>query len=223
MRGVVACPQPREGPEQERDRMVKEQIAARGVKDGRVLDAMRRVPRHLFVKPELVPVAYADRPLPIGEGQTISQPYIVGLMTEQLRPRREDLVLEVGTGSGYQAAVLSLLVAKVYSIELIPQLAETATARLKQLGYSNVEVRQGDGYKGWREHAPYDGIIVTAAPERIPEELFRQLRPGGRMLIPVGDYAWQELKIVEKDQNGRMQVRSIAPVAFVPMVPGKKD
>lgn len=223
MLAILACPPAHEGSEQERDRMVKEQIAARGVKDGRVLDAMRRVPRHLFVKPELVPVAYADRPLPIGEGQTISQPYIVGLMTEQLRPRREDLVLEVGTGSGYQAAVLSLLVAKVYSIELIPQLAETATARLKQLGYSNVEVRQGDGYKGWPEHAPYDGIIVTAAPERIPEELFRQLRPGGRMLIPVGDYGWQELKIVEKDPGGAMHVRSIAPVAFVPMVPGKKD
>lgn len=201
-----------------RDRMVREQIEARGVKDPRVLEAMRAVPRHEFVPPVAEPQAYEDHPLPIGKGQTISQPYIVALMTELLAPQKEDRVLEVGTGSGYQAAVLSGLVKQVYTIELIEELAASARQRLRRLGYKNVEVRRGDGYAGWPEQAPFDKIIVTAAPESVPPALEAQLKPGGRLVIPAGPRFGQELLVVEKDLRGRMKSRSVIPVMFVPMV-----
>ena len=201
--------------------MVRDQVAARGVRDRRVLDAMRSVERHRFVPPDLGRRAYEDTPLPIGHGQTISQPYIVGFMTEQLQPRRGDVVLEIGAGSGYQAAVLSRLVKQVYTIELVPELARTAEERLRMLGYENVVVRQGDGYAGWPEHAPFDRIMVTAAPKEIPPALIEQLKPGGRMVIPTGPKFNQELRVVEKDAQGRVKVRSVLPVSFVPMVPAK--
>lgn len=220
--GARACPPADQTPEQARQRMVREQIEARDVTDPQVLAAMRKVPRHLFMHPSLAARAYDDSPLPIEAGQTISQPYIVAFMTEQLRPRKEHVALEIGTGSGYQAAVLSLLVSRVYSIELVPELARSAAERLKRLGYNNVEVRQGDGYQGWPEHAPYDLIIVTAAPEAIPGALVEQLKPGGRMVIPTGKMGSQELRVVDKDKEGRIKVRSVLPVSFVPMVPGQK-
>ncbi len=201
-----------------RERMVREQIAERGVKEARVLEAMRRVPRHLFVHPSFEELAYADSPLPTQAGQTISQPYIVALMTEYARPAADHRVLEVGTGSGYQAAVLSLLVKQVYSIELLAPLAKEAAERLKRLGYNNVEVRQGDGWRGWAEHAPYDAILVTAAAPELPAELIRQLKPGGRMIIPTGGPGAQDLQIVEKDSKGGVRVRSTIPVRFVPLV-----
>ena len=201
-----------------RDRMVEVQIARRGVRDRHVLDAMRSVPREAFVEPGFEEFAYEDGPLPIGQGQTISQPYIVALMTELLEPKSGDVVLEVGTGSGYQAAVLAKLVARVYTIEIVPELAKSATLRLEQLGYRNVEVRLGDGYYGWREHGPYDGIIVTAAANAIPPPLIEQLRPGGRMLIPVGaPFSAQELIVLTKEANGKVSTRSVLPVAFVPL------
>jgi protein-L-isoaspartate(D-aspartate) O-methyltransferase len=219
---VQACAQRAEPPQEARERMVKQQIEERGVKDRRVLEAMRRVPRHLFVPPPLVPHAYDDTPLPTASGQTISQPYIVAFMTEQLRPEKSHVALEVGTGSGYQAAVLSLLVSKVYTIELLPELARTAAERLQKLGYRNVEVKQGDGYAGWPDHAPYDLIIVTAAPLEVPPALVQQLKPGGRLIIPVGPAGFQELQLATKDESGRLQVRSVLPVAFVPLIkPGK--
>ncbi len=159
-----------------------------------------------------------NRPLPIGHGQTISQPYIVALMTELLAPKAGDVVLEVGTGSGYQAAVLAELGARVYTIEIVPPLANSAALRLEQLGYSNVEVRLGDGYYGWPEHAPFDGIIVTAAANAIPPPLIEQLKPGGRMLIPVGaPFSAQELIVLVKDTKGKVSTRSVLPVAFVPL------
>ncbi len=220
--GAQACPPRDETPEQARARMVREQIEGRGVRDSRVLDAMRRVPRHLFVKPSLADRAYEDTPLPTMVGQTISQPYIVAFMTELLRPGKEHVALEVGTGSGYQAAVLSLLVAKVHSIEIVPELARSAAERLKKLGYLNVEVRDGDGYAGWPEAAPFDLILVTAAPEEIPQPLIDQLKPGGRMVIPTGLRDSQELRLVEKDAQGRVKVRSVIPVSFVPLVRGTR-
>ena len=196
--------------------MVERYVQARGVDDPRVLSAMREVPRHRFVPEPLRAKAYGDHSLPIGHGQTISQPYIVALMTELLELEPDDSVLEIGTGSGYQSAVLARLAGQVYSIEILPDLARAASERLKQLGYANVTVREGDGYGGWPEHAPFDGIIVTAAPERIPQPLLDQLAPGGRMVIPVGGF-FQELKVFEKDANGRVTERSILPVRFVPM------
>src|SRR5207237_854016 len=168
-----------------RARMVDTQIVARGVRDPRVLAAMRKVPRHLFVDPPEREQAYEDRPLPIAGSQTISQPYIVALMTELLQLSPKARVLEIGTGSGYQSAVLGEVSAEVYSIEILPDLARSASEKLRRLGYANVTVREGDGYRGWPEHAPFDGIIVTAAPERTPEPLLDQLAPGGRMVIPV--------------------------------------
>ncbi|WP_407354597.1 protein-L-isoaspartate(D-aspartate) O-methyltransferase [Luteimonas sp. R10] len=202
-------------------RMVDRQIEARGVRDPRVLEAMRTVPRHRFVPPERAAQAYRDHPLPIGHGQTISQPYIVAKMTELLQPERDDRVLEIGTGSGYQAAVLSRLVAEVYSIEIVEPLARRAETVLKELGYDDVTVRAGDGYAGWPEHAPFDAIIVTAAPERVPQALVEQLKPGGRMVIPVGPvHALQELRLIEKTENGALRDRRIAPVRFVPMTGG---
>ncbi len=197
--------------------MVAKQIAARGVKEDRVLQAMRDVPRHLFVPRERRGSAYGDYPLPIGYGQTISQPYIVALMTELLEPGKDHIALEVGTGSGYQAAVLSEIVKEVYTIEIIPPLGKAAEKRLKELAYENVSVRVGDGYYGWEEHAPFDCIIVTAASDHIPPPLIKQLERGGKMAIPVGHpFQVQHLMLVEKLDGGEVQTRSILPVRFVP-------
>jgi protein-L-isoaspartate(D-aspartate) O-methyltransferase len=188
----------------------------------RVIGAMEKVLRHRFVPPGQTGSAYENRPLPIGHGQTISQPYIVALMTELLEPKPEDVILEVGTGSGYQAAVLAELVARVHSIEIVPQLYESARSRLEQLGYRNVEVKLGDGYYGWPEHAPYDGIVVTAAANSIPPPLIDQLKPGGRMVIPVGaPFQMQDLILLRKDARGKVTTTSILPVAFVPLT-GKR-
>jgi protein-L-isoaspartate(D-aspartate) O-methyltransferase len=196
--------------------MVETQIMARGVRDPRVLAAMREVPRHLFVDPSESGGAYEDHPLPIGGNQTISQPYIVALMTELAKIGPRDKVLEIGTGSGYQSAVLSKLATEVYSIEIVPELARQSAERLRKLGYANVTVREGDGYRGWPEHAPFDAIIVTAAPDRIPQPLLDQLAAGGRLVIPVGSF-FQELKVLTKDRDGRISEKDIIPVRFVPM------
>jgi protein-L-isoaspartate(D-aspartate) O-methyltransferase len=198
--------------------MVREQIVRRGVGDARVLDAMLDVPRHLFVPPDMQDHAYDDSPLSIGHGQTISQPYIVALMTELVRPRASDRALEIGTGSGYQAAVLSRVVATVFTIEIVETLARSAEQRLKTLDYRNIVVRAGDGYAGWPEHAPFDVIVVTAAPDHVPQPLVEQLKPGGRMVIPVGSlYEGQDLELIEKDASGQISRRQIAPVRFVPL------
>jgi protein-L-isoaspartate(D-aspartate) O-methyltransferase len=203
----------------ERARMVEEQIAARGVKDPRVLEAFREVPRHLFVPEAHQRLAYADQPLPIGEGQTISQPYIVAYMTELLNLEPGDRVLEVGTGSAYQAAIASQLADSVFTVEIIPGLAASAAERLRRLGYANVVARQGDGYFGWAEHAPFDAIVVTAAAGQIPPPLLQQLEPGGRMVIPVGGvFQVQHLVLVEKADDGRVTTRNLLPVRFVPLV-----
>ena len=197
-------------------RMVETQLRARGIANAAVLQAMRRVPRHMFVPADLKPFAYDDRPLPIGRGQTISQPYIVAYMTEALQVRPEHTVLEVGTGSAYQAAVLAELARQVYTIEIIPDLAQQARRSLADLGYRNVEVRSGNGYFGWSEHAPFARIIVTAAPPEIPKALIDQLAVGGMMVLPVGS-ASQEIVIVSKGAGGVTQQKTI-PVRFVPMV-----
>ncbi len=202
-----------------RQKMVEEQIIARGISDSLVIDAMLTVERHLFVPAELMQFAYGDYPLPIGYEQTISQPYIVAIMTELLDVKKNDRVLEVGTGSGYQAAVLSLLADSVFTIEIIAGLANSAKKRLDNLGYKNVRVKAGDGYKGWKEHAPFDGIIVTCAPEKIPPLLLEQLAVGGRMVIPVGSF-YQELILITKDSAGITE-KSIIPVRFVPMIKGQ--
>ena len=198
-----------------RERMVETQIKARGVKEPRVLTAMLKVERHLFVPKDLQPTAYSDQPLPIGEGQTISQPYIVALMTELLELKGEEKVLEVGTGSGYQAAVLAELAKEVYTIEIVEKLANSAEKLLLQLGYKNIQVRAGDGYLGWPEAAPFDAIIVTCAPDHIPKPLVDQLKEGGRMVIPVGEYT-QELKKIVK-RAGKLETTNAVPVIFVPM------
>jgi protein-L-isoaspartate(D-aspartate) O-methyltransferase len=195
--------------------MVTEQIEARGVTDVRVLAAMRKVPRHQFVTPDAQNLAYIDRPLPIEHGQTISQPYIVALMTELARVTPDSKVLEVGTGSGYQAAVLAVLAGEIYSIEIVGALAASAQQKLSSLGYDNVNVRHGDGYQGWPEQAPFDAILVTAAPPEVPEALRRQLAVGGRLVIPVGE-RFQELRVIERTPNGYVD-RSVLPVRFVPM------
>ena len=203
----------------DRERMVAEQIAGRDLHDARVLAAMREVPRHLFVPDALRLQAYDDRPLSIGYGQTISQPYIVALMTELARPGRGDRALEVGTGSGYKAAVLSRLVSHVYTIEIVEPLARDAEQRLKDPRYTNVTTRAGDGYSGWPEMAPFDIILVTAAPDRVPPALLAQLKPGGRLVIPVGPVsAVQELQLIEKDMAGLTKTTRVAPVRFVPLV-----
>ncbi|MBN2369187.1 MAG: protein-L-isoaspartate(D-aspartate) O-methyltransferase [Vicinamibacteria bacterium] len=198
-----------------RERMVRDTIETRNVRDARTLAAMRQVPRHLFVPPELVRDAYEDHPLPIGNGQTISQPYIVAFMTEALRLRGGEKVLEVGAGSGYQAAILAEIAAKVFSIEIIPELAEQARERLARLGYKNVIVRAGDGYLGWPEEAPFDAIIVTAAAPSIPQPLKAQLRDGGRLVLPVGDFE-QDLVVVTRTKDRFTETRVLA-VRFVPM------
>jgi protein-L-isoaspartate(D-aspartate) O-methyltransferase len=206
-----------------RARMVEQQIAARGVKDKRVLDAMRTVPRHAFVPEEIAQHAYRDSPLPIGYDQTISQPYIVAYMSEALDVQPHHRVLEIGTGSGYQAAVLSLLAKEVYTIEIVPELAARAKKTLEAQGYANVHVREGDGYAGWPEYAPFARIMVTAAPEQIPQPLIDQLAPGGILVIPVGERnAMQWMMIVQKTATGVIERKTI-PVAFVPLTrrPGR--
>ena len=198
-----------------RNGMVKNQIEFRGVKDDRILSAMRKVPRHLFLPERLRKQAYHDEPLPIGHGQTISQPYIVAYMTEQLNLDGDEHVLEIGTGSGYQAAILAELAREVYSIEIVPELGEHAKKILAQLGYKNVHMKIGDGYQGWMKYAPFDAIIVTAAPDHIPQPLIDQLKIGGKMIIPVGDFN-QELILLEKTDKG-VEKRKKLPVRFVPM------
>ena len=201
--------------------MVENQIRARGVTDQNVLDAMLTVPRHLFVPQFEKSSSYSDGPLPIGHGQTISQPYIVALMTDLLQPQPGQRVLEIGTGSGYQAAVLSRLVSRVYSMEIIAELASESRQRLQRLGYENISIRAADGYNGWPEEAPFDSIIVTAAISHIPPPLVRQLKPGGRMVIPVGTrFQTQYLTLVEKDPDGRVTTRQLIPVIFVPFTGG---
>ena len=198
-----------------RQEMVRTQIAARGITNKRVLAAMEKVERHRFVPPGLESEAYNDYPLPIGEGQTISQPYIVALMTDLLNLNGRQKVLEIGTGSGYQAAILGELAGEVFTIEIIDTLARTAEQRLKSLGYANIIVRSGDGYLGWPEKAPFDAIIVTCAPDSIPQPLLDQLAEGGRMVIPVGS-AYQNLILIEK-KGGQLKKSTVAPVRFVPM------
>ena len=203
---------------EERDRMVLV-IRRYGLEDKAVLQAMRHVPRHEFVPDRLRGVAYADQPLPIGHGQTISQPFIVAEMTRQLHLKPTSKVLEIGTGSGYQAAVLTEFTPHVYSIEVIGPLADSARKRLKRLGYDTVRVRHGDGYFGWEKESPFDAVIVTCAAGQIPPPLIKQLAPGGRMIIPVGaPFATQSLTLVEKDLNGIIRSRALMPVAFVPLV-----
>lgn len=200
----------------ERDLMVRTQIMARGVRDTATLRSMKNVPRHLFVPPDQRRAAYDDTPLPIGFGQTISQPYIVAYMTELLRPAPGKRFLEIGTGSGYQAAILAEITDTVYTIEIISQLGHAAAQRLKELGYKNAFVKIGDGYYGWEEHAPFDAIIVTAAAEFIPPPLISQLKDGGRMVIPVGSpFLVQQLMLVEK-RGTQISTRSLMTVRFVP-------
>ncbi|MFW6163954.1 MAG: protein-L-isoaspartate(D-aspartate) O-methyltransferase [Planctomycetota bacterium] len=202
----------------ERHAMVRRHIQGHGIGSQAVIDALRHVPRHEFVPREHRSRAYRNRPLPIGHGQTISQPYIVAYMTEQLELQPGDKVLEVGTGSGYQAAVLSELTAHVYTIEIIRDLAEEAQARFERLGYDTIKAKTGDGYYGWAKHAPFDAIIVTCAAGTIPPPLIRQLKPGGRMCIPVGPTgATQRLILVTKDADGKVKSRSLIPVVFVPL------
>lgn len=203
--------------------MVENTIVARGVEDEAVLDAMVTVPRQEFVLPEYLDQAYADYPLRIGYGQTISQPYIVALMTEAVQPEPDDIVLEIGTGSGYQAAVLADIVAHVYTIEIVGALAEQADARLASLGYDNITVRHADGYYGWEEYAPFDAIVVTAAPDHIPPPLVAQLADGGRMVIPVGPAGgYQSLWLVERQGDETVQT-NLGGVAFVPLTREVRD
>ena len=198
-----------------RREMVERQIRARGIRDERVLQALREVPRHEFVSPDLVNVAYDDGPLGIGEGQTISQPYIVAFMTEAARITSASKVLEIGTGSGYQTAVLSRLAKEVFSVEIVESLAKHAMEKLRLAGYSNVHVRVGDGYHGWPEESPFDSILVTAAPVRAPLPLINQLKTGGRMIIPIGQL-FQDLVLITKTEDGTHQ-ENLIPVRFVPM------
>ncbi len=214
----------------ERTEMVRRQIASGGffgrdaVEDQKVLEAIRSVPRHKFVPARLRDVAYSDRPLPIGHGQTISQPYIVAMMTELLELDANSKVLEIGTGSGYQAAVLAEITDHVYTIEIIPELAETAAETLKNCGYNEVHTRIGDGYYGWESEAPFDAIIVTAAASHIPPPLLEQLDVGGRMVVPVGPpMHTQKLMVVTKDDDGTVRKRSVMPVRFVPFTRGNPD
>jgi protein-L-isoaspartate(D-aspartate) O-methyltransferase len=201
----------------QRQLMVQQQLVARDIKDERVLAAMGKVPREEFVPPDLRTETYEDGPLPIGHGQTISQPYIVAFMTQQLRPQTSDRVLEIGTGSGYQAAILAELVKEIYSIEIVEPLAKGAEATLARLGYTNIHLKSGDGYKGWPEEAPFDAIIVTCAPDKVPQPLVDQLKDGGRMVIPVGERFAQELHLLEK-KNGQLKESVTLPVRFVPMM-----
>ncbi len=203
-----------------RNQMVNQQIASRGITDRQVLQAMRKVERHLFVPSELARFAYQDHPVAIGYGQTISQPYIVAFMTKVLNLEKATKVLEIGTGSGYQAAILGEICDSVFSIEIVPELSERAANLLKVLGYSNIMVKTGDGYLGWHEHSPFDAIIVTCAPTHVPEPLINQLAEGGRMIIPVGQRGVQELVLLTK-KKGKLIKRDVLPVRFVPMVDEK--
>jgi protein-L-isoaspartate(D-aspartate) O-methyltransferase len=203
----------------QRERMVADQIERRGVHNPDLLRVMRAVPRHLFVPAGLRSQAYEDHPLPIGYGATISQPHIVALMTDQLVLEKRHRVLEIGTGSGYQAAILSQLAGEVYTVEIVPELAAGAARTLRDLGYANVTVRQGDGYQGWPERAPFDRIILTAAPPEIPQVLISQLAAGGLLVAPVGSTWNQELIVLEKTARGAISRRSVGAVTFVPMVP----
>lgn len=205
-----------------REKMITDHLVSRDIDNPRVIAAMQRVPRHEFVPADMRNLAYADTPLPIGDGQTISQPYIVALMTQLADPQVDHKTLDVGTGSGYQAAVLAELTKSVYSIEIVESLAEEARTRLQTLGYANVNVRHGDGYHGWPSEAPFDVIIVAAAPDHIPQALVDQLAPGGKMVIPVGDH-YQKLMVVEKEQDGTVVQHVVAPVAFVPMTGDARD
>ena len=206
----------------QRSEMVDRQIAGRGVRSSSVLEAMKKVPRELFLPKEMREFAYDDSPLPIAARQTISQPYIVALSTDLLDLKGGETVLDVGTGSGYQAAVLAEIASRVYSIEIIAPLGNEARKRLEELGYGNIEIRIGDGYKGWPEKAPFDGIVVTAAAPHVPVALVEQLKPGGRMVIPVGGSSEiQYLKVIEKQSNGGYSEKRVLPVRFVPLVPGK--
>jgi len=200
----------------ERRRMVAEQISARGIKDDHVLKALRKVPRHMFVPKDMQSYAYRDEPLPIGEGQTISQPYIVAYMTEVLELKGKERVLEVGTGSGYQAAILAELVREVYTVEIIESLSKMARMVLKKLGYKNIYFRVGDGTLGWEEYSPYDAIVVTAAPARVPKVLKEQLKISGKMVIPVGSM-FQELVLVSRGKK-KFKKKRLLPVRFVPLV-----
>ncbi len=203
---------------EQRQRMVEKQLKSRAIKHQAVLAAMGRVPRHQFVPEKLRSSAYADRPLPIGHDQTISQPYVVAFMTQAIEPQAKHRVLEVGTGSGYQAAVLAEIVGEVYTIELIPELAKQAKERLKQLGYRKVHVKQGDGYLGWPDKAPFDSILVTCGADHVPEPLIEQLKPGGTMVIPVGkSSANQWLEVITKGKDGKTNSRKVLPVRFVPL------
>jgi protein-L-isoaspartate(D-aspartate) O-methyltransferase len=204
-----------------RETMVDRQIGARGVSDRRVLAAMRKVPREHFVPADVAPLAYTDQPLPIGHGQTISQPYIVAYMSEALQIAETEKVLEIGTGSGYQAAILGELAREVYTIEIVPDLAERARTTLESLGYANVHVRAGDGYAGWPEEAPFDAIIVTAAPDHVPQPLVDQLAVGGRLVIPVGSFD-QQMRILTRTPDGIHESRTL-PVRFVPLRRGSPD
>jgi protein-L-isoaspartate(D-aspartate) O-methyltransferase len=212
---LVAWRPQADGPEEARRRMVEQQIVARGVSDPRVLDAMRAVARHRFVDASLAAQAYSDQPLPIGNGQTISQPYIVAYMTELLKLPPGARVLEVGTGCGYQTAVLAEIAREVWSIEIVQALANRATQTLAELGYRNAHVRHGDGYGGWPEHAPFDGILVAAAPDHVPPALIAQLKVGGRLVIPVGRLD-QEMRVITRTVDGSREERLI-PVRFVPL------
>jgi len=220
---LVGCDEDRRNPTSDsgrdfkpmREKMVETQIKSRGVKDSRVLSAMLKVERHRFVPKSHEAQAYTDRPLPIGEGQTISQPYIVALMTELLDLKGGEKVLEIGTGSGYQAAILAELATEVYSIEIVESLAISSKNFLLELGYRNIQVKAGDGYLGWPENAPFDAIIITCAPDHIPKPLLEQLKEGGRMVVPVGTHA-QELKKIVK-RSGKIETTDVIPVIFVPM------
>lgn len=214
---LAAPPAPEPDPFADRRReMVENQLRARDITDPRVLEVMGRVPRHRFVPEDQQRRAYNDHPLPIGHNQTISQPYIVALMTQLAAPKPSDRALDVGTGSGYQAAVLAELCKEVFSIEIVEPLAEQAKKRLADLGYKNIQVRAGDGYRGWPEHAPFDVIIVAAAPTHVPQPLVDQLAPGGRLVLPVGGYP-QQLTLITKGADGTIRRRVVAPVLFVPM------
>ncbi|MBD3427156.1 MAG: protein-L-isoaspartate(D-aspartate) O-methyltransferase [Candidatus Omnitrophica bacterium] len=206
---------------EERLRMVDKQIRMRGIQDPEVLEAMRQVKRHLFVPEHIRGLSYEDTPLPIGYDQTISQPYIVAYMTELAGLEADDKVLEIGTGSGYQAAVLARMVDQVYTIEIVKPLAESARKRFRELGIDNVNVRWGDGYKGWPDQAPFDAVIVTAAPPEIPEELVEQLKIGGRMVVPVGRF-FQKINLIIRTEQG-IEKRELLPVRFVPMVRSEKE
>lgn len=199
--------------------MIERDIKGRGIKDIKVLNAMAKIPRHFFVDENLRDRAYADHPLPIGEGQTISQPYVVALMTEALKLKSTDRILEIGTGSGYQAAVLAEIVKEVYTIEIRKSLADMATKRLKDLGYKNVKVKYADGYFGWEEYAPFDAIMITAAANHIPPPLLKQLKEGGRLIVPLGStFYYQTLTLITKKKDGTIKVEQMGPVAFVPMI-----